>query len=93
MLARSLVKRKLETERHNKAISTKRDAVAASVAGIDVGITENQRHLAGMHQKLELLVDELPRTEPLQFTGSNYCVDSDEVEVAFLREKQRRANS
>ena len=60
VLARSLVKRKLETERHSKAISTKRDAVSTSVAGIDVGITENHRHLAGMHQKLELLDVMLP---------------------------------
>ena len=92
-LARSLVKHKLETERRAKAISTRRDALMKSIASLDSGITENQRHLAGMHQKLELLVDQIPKTEPIQFAASNYGVDSDEVEVAFLREKQRRATS
>ncbi len=89
-LARNLIKRKLETERHAKAIAMKHDAITKSVAGLDAAIVENQRHLAGMHQKLELLVDELPTTESVQVGGATYAVDSDEVEVAFLREKQRR---
>ena len=92
-LARSLVKRKLETERHAKAVSTRRDAIANSVTGLDAAISENQRHLAGMQQKLELLVDQFPRTDPVQVAGNNYSVDSDEVEVAFLREKQRRTRA
>lgn len=92
-LARNLIKRKLETERHAKAIAAIRDAIAKSVAGLDAAVVENQRHLAGMHQKLELLVDELPRAESVHFGGATVTVDSDEVEVAFLREKQRRMPS
>lgn len=92
-LARNLIRRKLETERHAKALATRRQAVAKSVGELDSAIIENQRHLAGMHQKLELLVDDEPRTESVPFAGAAYAVDSDEVEVAFLREKQRRMPS
>ena len=92
-LARSLVKRKIETERHTKAITAKRDANANTLADVDATIAENQHHLSGMHQKLELLVEQAPTPGPAEFTGGDYRVDNDEVEVAFLREKQRREHS
>jgi len=92
-LARNLVKRKLETERHLKAIKGKRDVVTNALAELEAGITENQRHLAGMHQKLELLVEEIPQIRTVDYGATDYHVDNDEVEVAFLREKQRRARS
>ena len=92
-LARNLIKRKLATERHAKAIGSRRDAIVKSVASLDAAIVENQRHLVGMHQKLELLVNDLLRADSDQFTAAAYAVDDDEVEVAFLREKQRRMPS
>lgn len=92
-LARSLVKRKLESVRHGRAIAARREAITKTLAGLDAGINDNQRHLAGMQQKLELLVDEAPSAVPVDYPAGDYGVDNDEVEVAFLREKQRRAQS
>lgn len=92
-LARGLVKRKLETERHTKAIIAKRDANAKTLAGLDTATAESQRHLAGMRQKLELLVEDAPTPAGAEAARCDYAVDNDEVEVAYLREKQRRARS
>ncbi len=92
-LARSLVKRKIETARHGKAVAARRDATANSLASLDAGIAENQRHLAGMHQQLELLIEETPVTGPVEYAVGDFSIDNDEVEIAFLREKQRRARS
>jgi phage shock protein A len=92
-LARNLVKRKLENARHGKAIAARRDAITKTLADLDEGITENRRHLAGMQQKLELLVERMPGPVAVEYPMAEYSVDDDEVDVAFLREKQRRVRS
>ena len=92
MLARSLIKRKLEAVRQRKEIAVQRDLIAKTRADLDAAIVENQHHLAGMVQKLEVLAMETHAAGPVKnATVGDYLIDNDEVEIAFLREKQRRA--
>ncbi len=93
LLARSLVKRKLEIGRHAKAIAARREATTQACTDLDNAIAENQRHLAGMRQKLELLVEESEHRGAGEHPVGDFTVGNDEIEVAFLREKQRRAGA
>jgi phage shock protein A len=90
-LARKVVKRKLETERLDKHVAERRATVDKLLAERRTAADEQREHLDIMRQKAELLAaapsgrDEWSRTE--------FTVGSDEVEVAFLREQQKRKQS
>lgn len=90
-LAKRVIRTKFETEKRHQATTSQCAATAKTLTSLESEILENQRHLAGMHQKLEILANELPR--PTVFDSG--CVDSsvavEDVEIAFLREQQRRA--
>lgn len=91
-LARGIVRRKLETERRAKIVSGRRSAALQGAEDLAATIAEDQRHLEHMRQKLEVLVEARPA--PVAERGyPDYAVGADEVEVAFLREKQRRTQS
>lgn len=92
-LARSLIKRKLEAERRLKAVAAKRAATIKTREGLEAGIAENQGHLANMRQKLELLVDEAQAASPHISVAGDINVGNDEIEIAFLKEKQRRTHA
>ena len=91
-LARSLIKRKLEAERRVKAGTVKRAATMNAREGLEASIAENQGHLANMRQKLELLVDEAHAASLQTSVAGDINVGNDEIEIAFLKEKQRRIN-
>lgn len=92
-LARSLVRRKLETGRRAKALQVRHDTLAERLAELDIAITENDRHLAGMREKIEVF-GEQTRATCVAGTGSDEtAIGTDEVDVAFLREQQRRIRS
>lgn len=92
-LARSLVRRKLETERRVQSLTKHHDALVARLAEIDATIAGNDRHLAAMREKIEAL-GEHQGTAGSAVTGSDgIAVGADEVEVAFLREQQRRVQA
>ena len=91
-LARNLVERKLTSEKQAQAIRERIGVVTSQCEGLDRQIDEQAQQLASMKQKLELLVtgDDAPGP------GGAYAQDSvcsEEVEIALLREKQRRAKS
>ena len=93
-LARGLVRRKLESERFEKFLLMKRAAIAKGLAELVQRITENRARLQAMQQKLELLSDELQRSQPtINGLSPDLTVRDDEVEVAFLREQQKRRPS
>ncbi len=92
-LARSLVRRKLETERRAKSLQVRHDTLAERLQELDTAIAENERHLTGMREKVEVL-GEQTRTACVAGTGSDEAtIGTDEIEVAFLREQQRRVRS
>jgi len=93
-LGRALIRRRLEGQSHRSTLSRKREGLEKKLARLEKRIREHGAQLDGMRQKAELLV---PRdAEP---SGSeawdtpDLRVREEDVEVAFLRERQRRAQS
>jgi phage shock protein A len=97
-LARVMLKRKLEAERFAKHLSRKQEELGTAADELKRRIDENHSRLESMRQKAALLAVEEPRdkatscwTEP-EFTRQ-FTVTDEDIEVAFLRERQRRGQS
>lgn len=93
MLARTLVKRKLETQRLAKQISERRDALAETLAANDAQLIEDRDSLDALREKAELLTERPSAIDQSGVLPGARPVGDDEVDVAFLREKQRRSTS
>lgn len=91
-LARGLIKRKLELEQRVKLIGSQRAATSKKQAELVSTVNAAERDLATMRQKLELFVAATPEAIPQCFSGG-LRINDDEVEIAFLKEKQRRVSS
>ena len=90
-LARALIRRRLEAEQQQRLLTGRRDALAQTRAGLGRRLDDNRRRLDAMRQKSELLaVDEADRRDE-RWTGPDVGIRDEDVEVTFLREKQRRA--
>ena len=93
-LARVLIKRQLETERHLKFLSGKREVVQKTLAELSAQHKEHQARLESMRQKAELLAGEQAAGEQTEhWTTADCTVRDEDVEVAFLREQQKRSQS
>ena len=93
-LARDLIKRKLETT-HQLQPSEKQNAVLqSSIQNLELSIEGNREQLENMIQKLDLLVTDMDSGSTHgHFSNASAAVRSEEIEIAFLREKQKRAAS
>ena len=93
-LARAWVKRRLEAQRFGKNISRKRAALKETLDDLNTRVRENQARLESMRQKAELLAGESACALPADnWTIPDISVRDEDVEVAFLREKQHRSRS
>ncbi|MFB3077963.1 MAG: PspA/IM30 family protein [Lysobacterales bacterium] len=97
-LARKLVKRKLEAQLQLKRVTGRHRAGGKALAELQAAVTENHGHLDNMRQKAELLLGREEAGVPLsawpgECAAKESAVPEEEVEVAFLREKQRRSQS
>jgi len=93
-LARACIKRKLETQRFCKNLSRKRQALQEALDDLDTRLRENRARLESMRQKAELLAEENARARPADNCNlPDIAVRDEDVEVAFLREKQHRRRS
>ncbi len=93
-LARALIKRKLETVRLKKFLSGRREVQERTLSGLKTRLHEHRTRLESMRQKAELLAEE----RAADSHGDGWCtpaiaVCDEDVEVAFLREKQKRSQS
>jgi phage shock protein A len=89
-LARKVIKRRLETERLERHVGDRRAALAKELAALRIAIEEQREQLDVMRQKAELLTAS-PAGDDLR--GGDFVVGESEVEVAFLREQQKRRPS
>ena len=89
-LARDLVRRKLATAHQLQSLNQRTETVATQVEALEHQIEEQAQQLAGMQQKLELLVQDEDRSASGQFVPGE-SIRAEEIEIALLREKQRRA--
>lgn len=92
-LARKLTRRKLETRKLADRLVKKHAALREELTENAATIITNRGQLDSLRQKAELLATERP--DHGQTIGDEpICgIDDDEVEIAFLREKQARAAS
>jgi phage shock protein A len=92
-LARKLIKRKLETERLDKHVTERRAAAAKSLAERTAALAEQREQLDVLRQKAELFDDNPHAAAGDERGRTDFTVGEDEVEIAFLRERQRRTQS
>lgn len=89
-LAKALVKRKLETARAAEALAKKREALETGRSELEARIRDHQARLEQVRLKAEALAD-APGDRYGDPTGPDPGLREEDIEVAFLREKQRRA--
>jgi phage shock protein A len=92
-LARKLVKRKLETVRLDKHVTERRAAAAKLLEERTAALQEQRERLDVLRQKAELIVEAPAAQAGDEFGKADFAVGDDEVEVAFLRERQKRTRS
>jgi phage shock protein A len=94
-LARSLVRRRLEAQQLRSYLEQRQASLERSLAQLRSRVQENRSRLEAMRQKAELLAEEesTVKTEPPWEKGADRVVRDEDVEVAFLAEKQRRSRS
>ena len=89
-LARDLVRRKLGAEKQIQAAGEQSVRVELQQQALARQIDEQDQQLDSMKQKLELLVS-CNEDSVAAVLGQADAIRSEEVEIALLREKQRRA--
>lgn len=91
-LARKVLKRRLETERLASHVAERRAGVDAEIVRARASVDEQREQLDVMRQKAELLAVR-PSGGAEERGGVDFTVGEAEVEVAFLRERQKRRPS
>ena len=93
-LARALIRRRLETQSYSKHLQKRRVMLQETRAALAARIDEQRAQLETMRQKAELLADNTPSERPGDICNSpEFRVRDEDVEVAFVQEKQRRSRS
>lgn len=87
-LSRKVIRRRLETERLERHVAERRAALDKELSSLRATLDEQREQLDVMRQKLELL-----GTPPGDAGVTDFAVGEAEVEVAYLREQQRRRPS
>jgi phage shock protein A len=94
-LARDLVRRKLETTRHEAQLTERQQALREAQRRIEARLIEHRQRLANLraqaalHQRTNVVND---ADDGAGWAGATPISDA-EIEVALLRERQRRAQS
>jgi phage shock protein A len=95
-LARTLLKRKLESSRYLDYLDRRREEQQEACQTLHRRIEENRSRLESMQQKAALFTRPDEEAHPVwyepDFRGQ-FTVTEDDVEIALLGEKQRRAQS
>ncbi|MDH3663225.1 MAG: PspA/IM30 family protein [Alphaproteobacteria bacterium] len=97
-LAKSLIKKKLEAERLSKRLSSQHGTAEKYLTEQRAMLDENRATLEGLRQKSELFAQRAPTNGASEFDDIAWMarelqVSDDEVEVAYLREKNARSQS
>lgn len=93
-LAHTLIRRKLETQGLHKLLLRKRESLAEEIDALQQQLQQHRQRFEAMRQKLELLVRDKSALQDDDYGSQPELRVSDEdVEVAFLREKQQRRST
>ena len=91
-LARDLVRRKLGAEKQLAAVTRQHAIVTRQIGELTRQIDERGEQLASMQQKLDLLVQNDAAFDPGNLASGD-TIRNEEIEIALLREKERRAQA
>jgi len=93
-LARALIRRKLEAQRHLQLTEEKRASIQDACLALKQKLSEQQVQLENIRQKVELL-SEQPLSADYEGGWQPHApaIADDEIEIAFLKERQRRSPS
>jgi phage shock protein A len=91
-LAKGVIKRQLETRKLGDIVARKKAVFEEEIAHLEARTAENRERLEGMRQKADVLAENEPVGGPYD-PARNVSVHAEEVDVAFLREKQKRRAS
>jgi phage shock protein A len=93
-LARNLVRRKLETERGGRQLASRESATEKYLVEQRATIDQHRMTLEGLRQKAEIFTRRSWEPggigEVIDPAGRERAVSDDDVEVAFLREQNKR---
>lgn len=93
-LARKLIRRRLETKQFCNHLSEKRKTLEDSIGELSSQLEQNRARLDSMRQKAELLITDDQGQHPEDdWSMPDYRIADEDVEVAFLREKQQRSQA
>lgn len=93
-LARPLMKRKLETQRALQLLAQRLEALRAKLSLHRRRLDENRTRYESLRHKAEVFNAQQRDSNPLgDWAVPDIAVRDEDVEVALLREKQRRARS
>ena len=90
-LARDLIRRKLETETFLQDNEKRLNGINVSIEKLQQRIKQHRHPFDNMQQKLALLVEENTPGSYAEKPGAN--IRTEDIEIAYLREKQKRAAS
>jgi phage shock protein A len=91
-LARSVVRRKLEAQRLAAVLTRRRQALQDGGTALATQVEENRTRLESMRQKAEILAEDIPAMRTDEPRATAECVvRQEEVDIAVLREKQKRS--
>lgn len=93
-LARQLVRRKLEQQQRLQHTNKLQQNLKQQVSDSESRLSDNRQQLQAMQQKAEYLLEtaDVSSSDLDQYNSSEIGVQDSDVEVAFLREQQRRAS-
>lgn len=99
-LARNLIHRKLEAERLQKGLQGRYDANIDSLEQQRRQLDENSSTLESMRQKADVIAQRLPTQgigdsafDDCKWLARETAITKDQIEIAYLQEKSKRAAS
>ena len=93
-LARKMVRKKLESNKFNQILKQRQQQLEIGMQNIKSRIVKNNETLSVITQKFDLLkVDKTSTKNTHIHPDNNLFIDDDEVEIAFIKEKQQRTHS
>jgi len=97
-LARGLIRRKLETQRLVKGLDRKHTTLINTLTELKTRLDENRSRLTSMQQKADILAEHEISSYATECHAEGWdtpdvSISSEDIEVAFLREQQKRVSS
>lgn len=97
-LARSLIKRKLETQHLAKILVSKHNTLETNLTELNTRLEENRSRLTAMQQKVDILSEQNSSNTHENYNAeiwdaTNVTISKEDIEVALLREQQKRVSS